>query len=221
MLTFIIGSILFLTGCTTTQLKSNQNKLPVEIESQLVTQQAIIGYFGRKDNPEHCSCLPYTDSTYYTQPVKDGYYRVLLGRNTQGHFLIQDFYENTKQPQSSPVWIKNPIHLFSFNVNNVEGLIIIYDEQGRIISKLINQDGETIAGEDYYRNGQVGSKYYTKANGYTHVQLWYQSGKKAADYLLSDQQELIKSELWQENGTYTDDLEKVISQVYSLLTPHH
>lgn len=216
----LLNSVLFFAAYTTTQKLYSQNIISAEIKSQLTTDQAVIGYFGPKDNPESSDCMFNIEPTYYTKPVENGYYRVLLGRNAQGHFLIQNFYERTKTPQSSPVWIINPLKLFNSDSSYIEGPIIIYRENGKIASKLTNKNGEAIEGEDYYPNGQIGSKFNTEANGNTHVQLWYASGKKAAHYIINLENELIKSELWTEDGKSTDDAEDVTTKVHALLKPN-
>ena len=212
----LLTSVLMLGGCATTQNLS-QTKLPENIKSQLTTNEAIIGYFGKSENPEYCGCVSYIDSSYYAKPVQDGYYRVLLGRNAEGHFLVQDFYQSNKKPQSSPVWVVDPLKLFSFEGSDVEGPVTLYREDGTVASKFVNKDGEALEGQDYYPNGQLGSSYKLAENGHANIELWYASGKKAAEYVLDEDSELVKSKAWKEDGTETDDIDDVSEKVYALL----
>ena len=207
-----------LTGCATKQSISNAHQLPIEMTSSLHTDKAIIAYFGRENNPEYCEeTTPHKDPKFFTEPIQDGYYRILLGRNAQGHYLIQDFYIQTNTPQSSPSWIIDPLKLFSFSSSHIEGSAIIYRENGTIISKFTNKNNELIQSKNYYANGQIGSKFKILNNQNTKVKLWYASGKKAAIYTLNPNKEIISAQIWNEDGTETQDLETVIHLVFSLL----
>ncbi|AXY55963.1 hypothetical protein CDG60_04835 [Acinetobacter chinensis] len=214
----VISSLLFLSGCSTTQgLKSGQ--IPTELKSQLSSQQAIVGYFSRTENEEDCGCASQIDSTYSKTPVEDGYYRVLLGRNAKGDFLVQDFYQKTGHPQSSPAWVTDPLKLFSFDGSDVEGPVTLYYPDGKVAAKFTNKDGEAIEGEDYYTNGQLGSLFKTDDQGNSEYRLWYASGKKAVEYTLNKNQETTSSQAWNEDGSDNEDIEGVFKKIYDLLDP--
>jgi antitoxin component YwqK of YwqJK toxin-antitoxin module len=212
----LLTSVFVLGGCATTQNISN-SQIPAEIKSKLTTNKAIIGYYGKEDNPEYCGCVSQIDSTYTMKPVKDGYYRVLLGRNAEGHFLVQDFYQATNKPQSSPAWVLDPLKLFSFDTNDIDGTVSLYSKDGKTVAKFVTKDGETIEGEHFYLNGQRGSVYKTDESGKTHVELWYASGKKAAEYTLDEYQDIVTAKAWTEDGNVTEELQEILDKVDALL----
>ncbi|WP_313043362.1 hypothetical protein [Acinetobacter sp.] len=201
----LLASTLFFGGCTTTQNLAN-SKIPAEIKSQLSTSEAVLGYFGDEDNPDYCGCVSYIDSSYYMTPVKDGYYRVLLGRNATGDFLVQDFYQETKTPQSSPAWVKDPMKLFSFSGSDIEGPVTLYRKNGKVESTFVNQDGVSIHGEEFYPTGQRGAAYKVDENGNNAYRLWYASGKIAAEYVVDTDGEYVGAyKAWQEDGREAND----------------
>lgn len=201
----LLTSVFFFGGCTTTQNLAN-SKIPAEIKSQLTTSEAILGYFSDQDNPEYCGCVSYIDSSYYMTPVEGGYYRVLLGRNATGDFLVQDFYQDTKTPQSSAIWVKDPMKLFSFSGDDIEGPATLYRKDGKVESTFVSQNGVNIQGEEFYPNGQRGASYKLDANSNDVYSLWYASGKKAAEYVVDSDGEYVgAAKAWKEDGTAADD----------------
>ena len=201
----LLTSVFFFGGCSTTQNLTN-SKIPAEIKSQLTTSEAILGYFSDEDNPEYCGCVSYIDSTYYMTPVQDGYYRVLLGRNAKGDFLVQDFFQATKTPQSSAAWVKDPMKLFSFNGDDVEGPVTLYRKNGKVESTFTIEDGNYVKGEEFYPNGKRGAAYTADAQGNLAYTLWYPSGQKATEYVVDLDDEYVGAyKAWKEDGTAADD----------------
>ncbi len=201
----VLASALLFSGCSTTQNLAS-TKLPADIKSQLTSNQAILGYFGKEDNPEYCGCVSYIDSSYYMKPVEDGFYRVLLGRNAAGDFLVQDFYQETKTPQSSASWVKDPMKLFSFNGEDVEGPVTLYRKNGKVESTFTIEDGNYVKGEEFYPNGKRGAAYTADDQGNLAYTLWYPSGQKATEYVVDLDDEYVGAyKAWKEDGTAADD----------------
>jgi len=215
----LLSSILILTGCVSTPNLNHQTQIPKEIKANLSSDKAIIAYFSRSADTSYSNEDADIDSSYSALPVPNGYYRILLGRNAQGHFLVQDFYLSTHTPQSSPAWVLEPYQLFSFSGSDVDGPVTLYLENGKIVAKFINKNGVAIESEEFYPNGQIGAKYVLVDGNKAKNQLWYASGKKAAEYIIDSDNTIISSQQWLEDGTPSDDFEQIIENVYALLDP--
>lgn len=219
---FIFGSVLslslVLTGCA--GMTSQSQTIPQNVQQQLSTQQPIISYFSKTANEQDCGCASSVDQSYSLIPIEDGYYRILLGRDKDGRFLVQDFYQKTKTPQSSPVWIKDPMGLFSFDSQYVVGPVTLYFPDGKISYQGQYEDGHEVgASQSFYKNGQLGAE-YTIQNEVIKQRLWYPNGNKAAELTLSndDSYQITDGKYWNEQGQTIDNEEqqtKIIDQIYA------
>ncbi len=194
----IITSLFYSTQLIAESQTTNISNLIAPIK------QPIIAYFDK-------------NGVFNKYAVKNGYYRVLLERNTDGLYLVQDFYQSNNKPQSSPFWEAIPAKLFSFESSDVDGSITLYREDGTIISKFVNKDGDVIDEQEYYPNGQIGSSYKLTEDGFTTIEFWYASGAKATKYILDADEKLVSSKAWKEDGTETEDFKGVSEKVYALL----
>jgi hypothetical protein len=206
----LIGIVITLSGCATTQI-------PTEIKSQMTTTEPVIGYFKRTPTSQGCGCgSSRIDPNYSPTPVEDGYYRLLLGRNAEGLFLIQDFYQNSKQPQSSPLWVKDPMHVYSFDSEVVIGSGVLYYPDGKVVEKFNNINRDTRQGESFYPSGELAMTYAQNHNR-SQLEYWYKSGKPAAQYVNSLGSERIKA--WDENGNETENATDIIDRILAELEP--
>ena len=206
----LISIAIILGGCTTIQI-------PAEIKTEMSSTQPIIGYFSRSDDVriKNCGCRSWLDPQYSPTPVENGYYRLLLGRNAEGLFLIQDFYQKNKQPQSSPLWIDDPTYLFSFDSRVVIGSGILYYPDGTVVERFENTDINTSKGEGFYKNGQRAVTYKQDARTST-FEYWYLSGKFAARYINSFDA-APRAEAWDEQGNKVQDADAVIARIEAKL----
>ncbi|WP_124573085.1 hypothetical protein [Herminiimonas sp. KBW02] len=206
----LIGIVITLSGCATTQI-------PTDIKAQMTTTEPVIGYFSRTPTMQGCGCgSSRIDPQYSQTPVEDGYYRVLLGRNAQGLFLIQDFYQKNKQPQSSPLWVKDPLHVFSFESDVVVGPGVLYYPDGKVVEKFNNTDRDTRQGEGYYPSGERALT-YTLDRQKTWFEYWYKSGKPAAKYVESLNRGSEETEAWDENGNKAENANDIIDRIIAEL----
>lgn len=211
----LISLVLALAGCSTTPI-------PAKIKSQMSTNQAIVAYFGSGDAPQSCNCLSEVDSNYSATPLANGYYRVLLGRNAEGLFLIQDFYQKNKRAQSSPVWVKEPNDLFNFNSNVIIGSATLYYPDGKVMETFTNIDRESRNGEGFYKSGQRATKYVEDNTG-TQFEYWYPSGKPAAKYTRSASAAVsgavTYAEAWDESGNKAENIDAIIDEIARKMDP--
>lgn len=164
----------------------------------------------------------YTGLLYSPTPVEDGYYRVLLGRDTKGRFLIQDFYQQNKQPQSSPFWIKNPQHAYSFATEAVIGSVMLYYPDGKIMGKLNNIDENNREGKLFYPGGERAMAYVEADLGTSHYQYWYRSGKLAIEHIEhhhANRPSVLTG--WDEagNAVSSDKLLTILTDINALIDP--
>ncbi len=206
----LISIAILLSGCATSTGRST-TPLPAEIKSQLVTSQPVIAYFHRdpKAAQSHCGRCARIGQHYSSTPVEDGYYRLLLGRNSEGWFLIQDFYQKNKQPQSSPVWVKDPNHVFDFENDVVIGSGTHYYPDGKIVEKFHNTDAENQEGENFYPSGERAITYKITPEKLSY-EFWYKSGKPAVKYVeFWKNRRPIDMKGWDENGNEVKDAEEI------------
>lgn len=212
-------SVLF-TGCTS--MAPHSEKIPTAIQQQLSTNQPIVSYFSKTPNDQDCGCASEIDPSYSLTPVEDGYYRQLLGRDQDGRFLVQDFYQKSKTPQSSPVWIKDPMGLFSFESDYVSGPVTLYYPNGHVSYKGTFEDGKEVgASQSFYTNGKLGLENENSADKISQ-RLWYSTGTKAAEISLKNNEsyELIESNIWDKQGQIVENDEQkgeIISSIYAEL----
>lgn len=222
---FLCGSMLGLTaiisGCSSMQSQSKQ--IPSNIQQQLVSNQPIISYFSKTPNEQDCGCASTVDQTYSLKPIEDGYYRTLLGRDQQGRFLVQDFFQKTQKPQSSPIWIEDPMGLFSFENKYVSGPVTLYFDNGNVSFKGTLEQGEEVGiSQSYYKNGKLGLESEIVDGETVKQKLWYSSGAKAADFSVSDHSSIQVSEnkVWNKAGQLVEDeaeQTEIVESIYNEL----
>jgi len=226
-LCLLLVTAITLGGCPTSHI-------PAEVKAQMATSEAIIAYFhpappdtqddDDNEDPETAEQDDdgYTGLLYSSTPVEDGYYRVLLGRNTKGMFLVQDFYQQNKQPQSSPFWIKNPQHVYSFATEAVIGTFMLYYPDGKMMGKLNNIDENNREGKLFYPSGERAMAYVEADFGTSHYQYWYRSGKLAIEHIEhhhANRPSVLTG--WDEAGNTvsSDKLLAILTDINALIDP--
>ena len=216
----LLGMSVLFTGCTS--MAPNAQNIPPAVKQQLSTNQPIISYFSKTPNEQDCGCASTIDPSYSLIPIKDGYYRKLLGRDKDGRFLVQDFYQKTQTQQSSPLWIKDPIGLFSFENDYVSGPVTLYHPNGKVSYTGTFEDGKEVGpSQSFYSNGKLGLESKTTAE-LIKQRLWYSSGTKAAEISLKNNEdyEWVESKIWDKQGKLVEDDEQkseIINAIYAEL----
>ncbi|WP_051940267.1 toxin-antitoxin system YwqK family antitoxin [Stenoxybacter acetivorans] len=202
-----------LTACQTTQLSAGAIPQP----------QSIASLIAEKVNQPDL----YFDKTgqYRSTPVKDGFYRKVLGKTKDGGWVIQNFYQDSQTKQTDPIVVFHAEGLRDFSNDVIDGLVIwyrpdgsrnssayfmrgkptgsamTYDEQGRVrIVDDLNADGETQILRHYNEADKL-IKQVAEVNGAKEARYWYSNGKPAAVYT-SD-----KLEAWDTDGTVLSDIQ--------------
>lgn len=82
------------------------------------------------------------DGKLAQQPVKNGYFRKILGKTDSGQMVVQDFYQNTKQPQTSIFKMKPQGKLDDFSLGESEGITAHFDKKGELSTLSFVQNGQ-------------------------------------------------------------------------------
>ncbi|ALH94172.1 hypothetical protein [Acinetobacter equi] len=182
--------------------------------SASIIKQPIVAFFGY--DPDYCTCSDdENDIIYSPTPIAEGFYRILLGRNDKGYYFVQDFYQENNQAQSSPFWIPETHSLFSFEPSYYEGSTTLFRKNGDIAENFTLEEGILIFGEQFYKNNKKAVVYKFNKNNQYQITMWYDSGKKAAEYTVDEYFEFIKGKAWDQNGKSISDVKSVISQINS------
>lgn len=205
---------LALVGCS--QMPVNQAAPLINTLHAGIIQEPIIAYFSEDAGllaEEGCII-----SGYSSTPVKGGFYRKLLGRNSLGYFLTQDFYQDSDKPQSSPFWVKDVEGLNSFDSTYVEGPITGYYQNGKMSFESHYQDGEPIGTQKfYYNNGQLAYTDIIK-DSVIYAKYWYENGRPAAEihFSVDDEEFNPKGQIWDQQGQAITDQTQRIQTLYDL-----
>lgn len=160
-------------------------------ESKVIETQSIVAYFDSIDN----------DTSVVDQPAKDGFYRILLGRNSQGHFLVQDYFQNTKKPQTDPYWLTSTEGFTSFGIEYIHGPVVGYFSNGKVSFKGLMNEGEYKAPfESFYPSGKIANRTSPLAKGFSRDEYFYENGKKAVTFEYDADGEATKTLAWDKNG---------------------
>lgn len=219
---FIIGLFgLSITGCS--HLPTTQN-IPTATKQQLSTAEPIIAYFAPDAGDDNdCGCNTIVGSGYSATPIKNGYYRKLLGRDQAGRFLLQDFYQNSHKKQSDPFWVIEPQGVNSFDSKFTDGEVIGYYENGQLDFKNTYKDQKMIGhAQNYYKNGQLALETEFVDDETTLQKLWYENGKLAAELKMDPQEnnQTIESKVWNLQGDVIESLEQqdqIVNEIYDKL----
>lgn len=217
--TAILSLTVLFMGCTS----MSSQQLPHTTQQQLSTQQPIISYFSKTPNEQDCGCASRIDQSYSLVPVEDGYYRKLLGRDKDGRFLVQDFYQKSNTAQSSPIWIKDPMGLLSFENQYVSGPVTLYSPEGKISYKATLDEGEEVGiSQTYYSNGKLGIESNLTNSDEIQQKLWYSNGTKAAELVVRSDSEnqVTDGQVWDKQGQLVEDEDQqaqIIESIYNEL----
>ena len=194
---------LTMVGCTHLQTTSS-----APLSGTVSTNQPIIAYFDPDSGEEECSCGSTMDKGYSLTPIENGFYRKLLGRDAQGRFLIQDFYQNSDKKQTSPFWIIEPQGLNSFDSKYTDGDVINYRENGNIQFKSTYKDQKLVGKSfDYYANSQLAIETEFLDEETTIQKRWYENGKPAVNQKMNpaDDYLILERTVFDEQGNTIED----------------
>ncbi|MFB2539154.1 MULTISPECIES: toxin-antitoxin system YwqK family antitoxin [unclassified Acinetobacter] len=167
--------------------------------SEVYKNQAIVAYFDEAGELEQ-------------QPSETGYYRLLLGRNSQGHYLIQDFFVKSQQKQMEPIWSFSAEGLLEFGSDHVHGELKNYYNNGQVKSTQRYNRGKAVGeGQQFYPTGELMMRITNKGSTEQH-RYYYRNGKPAAEVNYKNN-EVTSYKAWDEQGQKTDDIDTIVNDI--------
>lgn len=206
--TLVALSLCFGLGLTTTTFAA---PTPVSANQTITgkkvsTTQAIVAYFDSVDNE------------YSATPDAEGFYRVLLGRDEQGNFLVQDFFQKSGKIQTDPYWLFDAQGLTSFSVDYVDGLIKGYYSNGNVAFQGTLKEGQYQTSFDtFYPTGGIAHRTTPLNKDHSRVEYFYQNGKKAALFEYDEEGETTKEQAWDEKGKASKNSEEITNAILDLI----
>ncbi|MDO4693597.1 MAG: hypothetical protein Q4A62_03085 [Eikenella sp.] len=139
-----------LGACATT---APQNNVP----ANATTLNAAADYAGKQLRQNEQKIIAYynADGELAQQPMRGGYYRMLLGRNAEGKAVVQDFYQDSQSKQINAVVIPDDKDLQNFDVAASEGRTIWYTPEGRVTNFVDIQNGKSLRSGYYDEQGRL------------------------------------------------------------------
>lgn len=147
-----------LSACSSTRLLSwkpaaEPTNVPTEV--QTLARSADAATTKLKKNKSENNIIAYfnADGELVNTPQEGGFYRRLLGRNSSGLAVVQDFYQDNHAKQTNPIIIPNDKDLKNFDSAIGEGRVIWYSPTGTITEFLDYHHGLVQRGGYYNQAG--------------------------------------------------------------------
>lgn len=142
--------------------------------------------------------------------VKGGYYRKVLGKTADGRAVVQNFYQDNDQAQSSPAILIKDADVNDFDAGTLDSRIVWYRPDGSVFSIDNFKNGKQQGLTSYYlngtlviqqpENGYVLPKQPTTADGKLGRRIFSASGKTVlSNYTKSEDLHIIT--LFREDGS--------------------
>ena len=88
-------------------------------------------------------------------PVAGGFSRKVLGKTADGNPVVQDYYQDSGQPQTSVTLMIQGADLSDFSTDMVTGRTIWYRENGDVFMWIDFDNGQVTSASHFYLNGQL------------------------------------------------------------------
>ncbi|EGY52757.1 hypothetical protein [Neisseria shayeganii] len=139
-----------LGACATTAPDGN-------VPANTAALSAAADYAGKQLRQSEQKIIAYynADGELAQQPMRGGYYRMLLGRNADGKAVVQDFYQDSQTKQINAVVVPDDKDLQNFDVAVTEGRTIWYTPEGRVTNFVDIQNGKSLRSGYYDEQGRL------------------------------------------------------------------
>ena len=88
-------------------------------------------------------------------PVPHGYYRVLLGQTADGRNVAQDFYQDSKTPQTAPFTLAKGADIRNFSEEAIDGISVWFAPDGAVRQAGRFAGGSLQGAMAYYLDGRL------------------------------------------------------------------
>lgn len=132
------------------------HEAPVPVLGKDAKGQSIIAYFG----------VPDTDSEgfLFQQAQAGGFYRVFVGKNPAGQYLIQDIYQANGSPQTSVFAVDPAVNVLEWTVLPQDGQISFYRPNGALRGVTSYKEGKLDGKDSYFNADGTERSVYTWRN---------------------------------------------------------
>lgn len=181
-------SLIGLSPCSIVVAQTEVHAATTRLSSQ---QQNIVAYFAERSN----------GNSLVKVPDPKGIYRILLSK-TQDGYLVQDFFQDSHKPQSSPVLVKDVQDLERFQVETAVGEILLYNRNGQRFQKQVYDQQHNLS---YLAGYSLNDKllFESSINADTHLitsKIWHSNGALAFDLTTTNEQTIQDYKAWLRNG---------------------
>ncbi len=137
------------------------------------------------------------DGKILDAPTAGGFYREVLGKTADGRVMVQDFYHDTKLPQTTVLTIKNGGDVRNFGTSVLDGRNIWFNKEGGLHSVADYANGSIQGAQAFYfQNKLVGAVMAQK------MLVFHNDGKILAVVEAdSDAPAVVKTTLFRQDGS--------------------
>lgn len=97
----------------------------------------------------------YSDGKAASAADSGGFYREIFGKTADGRLMVQDFYQDTKLPQTSVLILKNGSDGRNFTTGELDGRNIWFGKDGSLHSVADYANGAIQGAQVFYRDKQL------------------------------------------------------------------
>ncbi len=126
------------------------------------------------------------DGNVTEKPSAGGFYRKILGTTDSGRVVGQDFYQDSKTPQTAPFVFIEGADLDNFSTNQNDGEVVWFGVDGAIKAASTLNNGKTVYGMQFCDKGHICSQWNDKL-----LVVYYDNSDKVLMYI----QGRLKNEL--------------------------
>lgn len=97
----------------------------------------------------------HSDGKAASEAAASGFYREVFGQTADGRWVVQDFYQDSKLPQTTALTLKNGADVHIFDTSTLNGRNIWFHQSGGLHSVADYVDGVRQGAQAFYQNKQL------------------------------------------------------------------
>lgn len=138
-----------------------------------------------------------TNGKAASEPSMGGFYREIFGKTADGRWLVQDFFQDTKLPQTAVLILKNDADVNQFDTSMLDGRNIWFNASGSLHAVADYANGVRQGAQAFYQNKQLVGAVMDKK-----MLVFHENGKILA-VLEHDEEDasVLKTTLFRQDGS--------------------
>lgn len=176
---FAVVTALYLGCAVPSAWAESQPDVPTTQQVQLQIEQNRKAVLSSIATPITTQVFYFGDQARLSdKPQKGGYFRKVLGKTTNGKWVVEDFYQDSQTKRTNPKILSDKdLRNFVASKSNGIGLVVVYYPDGTVMGIQPYQDGKEYGWGQYYdANGVL-----RLCMGTERVQYFDRQGRKRAD----------------------------------------